>query len=58
MQQRVYCTFGNGDVDKVGAYHALVDAGYDDWMVMESKEAFEVEKTMMKMQAFQRKFFV
>ncbi len=56
--QRVYCTFGNGDVDKVGAYQALVNAGYDDWIVMESKEAFEIEKTMMKMQAFKRKFFV
>lgn len=58
IHQRVYCTFGNGDVDKVGAYRALVDAGFDEWIVMESKEAFEVEKTMMKMQAFKRKFFV
>lgn len=57
-QQRVYCTFGNGDVDKVGAYHALKNAGYDDWIVMESKEAFQIEKTMMKMQAYKKKFFV
>lgn len=58
MNQRVYCTFGNGDVDKVGAYRDLVEAGYDDWVVMESKEAFQIEKTMMKMQAYKRKFFV
>ena len=57
MHQRVYCTFGNGNVDKVGAYKALLEAGYDDWIVMESKEAFEIEKTMMKMQAFKRKHF-
>ena len=58
MQQRVYCTFGNGDVDKVGAYNALKNAGYDDWITMESKEAFQIEKTMMKMQAYKKKFFV
>ena len=56
-KQRVYCTFGNGNVDKAGAYQALKDAGYDEWIVMESKEAFNIEKTMMKMQAFRRKFF-
>ena len=56
-KQRVYCTFGNGNVDKVGAYQALKDAGYDEWIVMESKEAFNVEKTMMKMQAFRKKYF-
>ncbi|BAK47563.1 hypothetical protein CXIVA_15970 [Clostridium sp. SY8519] len=57
-QQRVYCTFGNGDVDKVGAYHALKEVGYDDWITMESKQAFNVEKTMMKMQGYKRKYFV
>ena len=56
-KQRVYCTFGNGNVDKVGAYQALQEAGYDEWIVMESKEAFNVEKTMMKMQAFRKKYF-
>ncbi len=56
-KQRVYCTFGNGKVDKVGAYQALKDAGYDEWIVMESKEAFNIEKTMMKMQAFRKKYF-
>jgi len=55
--QRVYCTFGNGDVDKDGAYQALKDAGYDGWMVMETKEAFRIEKAMMKMQAYIRKHF-
>lgn len=58
MQQRVYCTFGNGSVDKVGAYEALVAGGYDGWITMESKEAFKIEKTMMKMQAYRRKFIV
>lgn len=58
MQQRVYCTFGNGDVDMVGVYNALKAAGYDEWITMESKDAFQIEKTMMKMQAFKRKYLV
>lgn len=58
MQQRVYCTFGNGNVDKVGAYETLAVGGYDSWITMESKEAFKIEKTMMKMQAYRRKLFV
>lgn len=58
MQQRVYCTFGNGNVDKVGAYETLAAGGYDGWITMESKEAFKIEKTMMKMQAYRRKLFV
>ena len=56
-RQRVYCTFGNGNVDKIGAYRALVEGGYDGWIVMESKEAFNVEKTMIKMQSYRRKNF-
>ena len=56
-KQRVYCTFGNGKVDMTGAYNALCDGGYDDWIVMESKEAFNIEKTMIKMQSYRRKNF-
>ena len=56
-RQRVYCTFGNGKVDKIGAWKALQEAGYDEWIVMESKEAFNIEKTMIKMQAYRRKNF-
>ena len=56
-KQRVYCTFGNGDVDMTGVYKALSEGGYNDWIVMESKQAFNIEKTMMKMQAFRRKNF-
>jgi len=58
MQQRVYSTFGKGDVDLKGSYNALKEAGYDDWIVMESKEAFQVEKTMMQMQIIKRKLFI
>ena len=58
MQQRVYCSFGKGELDMVEAYNALKEAGYDDWMTMESKEAFNIEKIMMKMQAYKKKNFV
>lgn len=56
-KQRVYCTFGNGKVDKTGAYRTLQEGGYDDWIVMESKQAFNIEKTMIKMQSYKRKNF-
>lgn len=57
MAQRVYCGLGNGDVELAGLFRALADTGYDDWIVLESKDSFNVEKALMKMQAFRRRRF-
>jgi len=53
--QRVYCSFGNGDVDIAGLFNTLVETGFDEWVVMESKNAFNVEKMIMRMQAYRKK---
>lgn len=55
--QRVYCTFGNGSVDLDGIFAALVKVGYNGWVVLESKRAFNTEKAMMLMQVYRRKHF-
>lgn len=55
--QRVYCTLGNGKVDFDGIFKALVAGGYDGWITLETRKAFNVEKTMMIMQVYRKKHF-
>ncbi len=47
--QRVFCDLGDGSIDLRGAYQTLVAAGFDGWVVFDSRMTLDVPRALLRM---------
>jgi sugar phosphate isomerase/epimerase len=47
--QRVFCDLGDGDIEIPAIYKELVKAGYDGWIICESRKTLNIYRALLKM---------